>query len=57
MHFGIPKYRLPREVLDAEIARIEKLGVEIVLVTKSTDLLAKRPTGRSTRCFWPLERT
>lgn len=27
MRFGIPKYRLPREVLDAEIKRIEALGV------------------------------
>ena len=27
MRFGIPKYRLPREVLDAEIKRIEGLGV------------------------------
>ena len=27
MRFGIPKYRLPREVLDSEIKRIENLGV------------------------------
>jgi 2-oxoacid:acceptor oxidoreductase delta subunit (pyruvate/2-ketoisovalerate family) len=27
MRFGIPQYRLPREVLDAEIGRIQKLGV------------------------------
>ena len=30
---GIPDYRLPREVLDCEIARIEALGVEIKLNT------------------------
>lgn len=29
MRLGIPEYRLPREVLDREIAAIEKLGVEI----------------------------
>jgi 2-oxoacid:acceptor oxidoreductase delta subunit (pyruvate/2-ketoisovalerate family) len=29
MRVGIPPYRLPREVLDREIARIETLGVEI----------------------------
>lgn len=29
MRFGIPKYRLPRNVLDAEVARIEALGVTI----------------------------
>lgn len=27
MRFGIPKYRLPREILDAEIKRIEDMGV------------------------------
>jgi heterodisulfide reductase subunit A len=30
---GIPDYRLPRDVLDREIARIEALGVEIKLST------------------------
>ncbi|MCP8938771.1 NAD(P)-binding protein [Alsobacter sp. SYSU M60028] len=34
MRFGIPKYRLPREALDAEIQRIRDLGVEIVLNAK-----------------------
>ena len=29
MRFGIPKYRLPRDVLDAEIARILDLGVTL----------------------------
>ena len=29
MRFGIPKYRLPREVLDAEVKRITDLGVQI----------------------------
>jgi 2-oxoacid:acceptor oxidoreductase delta subunit (pyruvate/2-ketoisovalerate family) len=38
MRFGIPKYRLPREVLDAEIRRIQELGVEIKLNTKVDDL-------------------
>jgi NADPH-dependent glutamate synthase beta subunit-like oxidoreductase len=27
MHFGIPAYRLPRAVLDAEVARVAALGV------------------------------
>ncbi len=31
MRFGIPKYRLPRDVLDAEVARIFDLGVELEL--------------------------
>ncbi len=38
MRFGIPKYRLPREVLDAEIGRIDNLGVEIQLNRKVEDL-------------------
>lgn len=29
MRYGIPKYRLPREILDQEIARIEALGISI----------------------------
>ena len=31
MRFGIPKYRLPRDVLDAEIQRILDMGVELEL--------------------------
>jgi len=31
MRFGIPKYRLPRDVLDAEVARILELGVTLKL--------------------------
>jgi 2-oxoacid:acceptor oxidoreductase delta subunit (pyruvate/2-ketoisovalerate family) len=38
MRFGIPKYRLPRDILDAEIARIVELGVSIRLNTKVTDI-------------------
>jgi 2-oxoacid:acceptor oxidoreductase delta subunit (pyruvate/2-ketoisovalerate family) len=40
MRFGIPQYRLPRNILDAEIARIVDLGVEIRLNTKVEDLHA-----------------
>ena len=38
MRFGIPAYRLPRDVLDAEIQRILDLGVELVLDSTVTDL-------------------
>jgi 2-oxoacid:acceptor oxidoreductase delta subunit (pyruvate/2-ketoisovalerate family) len=31
MRYGIPAYRLPRDVLDAEIARIEAMGVRLEL--------------------------
>lgn len=46
MRFGIPRYRLPREILDAEIARIVDLGVTLELGTKVTDVLgAMRDEG------------
>jgi NADPH-dependent glutamate synthase beta subunit-like oxidoreductase len=38
MRFGIPQYRLPRDILDAEIKRIKEMGVEIHLNTKVSDL-------------------
>ena len=40
MRFGIPKYRLPREILDAEVARICDLGVRIDYNCKVSDLRA-----------------
>jgi 2-oxoacid:acceptor oxidoreductase delta subunit (pyruvate/2-ketoisovalerate family) len=39
MRFGIPRYRLPRDVLDAEIQRIVQLGVTIELNRKVTSIL------------------
>jgi len=51
MHFGIPKYRLPREVLDGEIDRIRGIGVEIVLNHKVTDLTAEQVAGRFDAVF------
>ncbi|HET7545436.1 MAG TPA: NAD(P)-binding protein [Polyangiaceae bacterium] len=45
MHFGIPAYRLPRDVLSAEIAGIEAMGVEIVLNHKVEDLIAEQLAG------------
>jgi NADPH-dependent glutamate synthase beta subunit-like oxidoreductase len=38
MRFGIPKYRLPREVLDAEIGRIVDMGVTLELDSKVSSL-------------------
>lgn len=45
MRFGIPQYRLPREVLDAEIKRIQDLGVSVVLNTRVDDLLGAKISG------------
>jgi len=38
MRFGIPKYRLPRDVLDYEIQRILDMGVTLELNTKVDDI-------------------
>lgn len=40
MRFGIPQYRLPRDVLDAEVARIVAMGVTIRYGEKVADLPA-----------------
>ena len=45
MRFGIPAYRLPREVLDAEVQRILDLGVRLELDAKVTDLAATMREG------------
>ena len=41
MRYGIPKYRLPRDVMDAEIDRILAMGVTLELNTTVTDLLVE----------------
>jgi NADPH-dependent glutamate synthase beta subunit-like oxidoreductase len=38
MRFGIPKYRLPRNIVDAEIARIQAMGVSIQVNRKVDNL-------------------
>jgi 2-oxoacid:acceptor oxidoreductase delta subunit (pyruvate/2-ketoisovalerate family) len=38
MRYGIPRYRLPREVLDGEIARIVAMGVRLELGSTVTDV-------------------
>lgn len=45
MHYGIPAYRLPRQDLMQEIARIEAMGVSIVCNHKVSDLLAEQKAG------------
>ena len=51
LHFGIPAYRLPRDVLMREIARIEAMGVRIVLNYKVTDVLEEEANGRFDAVF------
>jgi NADPH-dependent glutamate synthase beta subunit-like oxidoreductase len=45
MQFGIPAYRLPRGDLMKEIARIESMGVRIVLNRRVEDLAAEKLAG------------
>jgi 2-oxoacid:acceptor oxidoreductase delta subunit (pyruvate/2-ketoisovalerate family) len=45
MRYGIPKYRLPRNVLDAEIQRLIDFGVEIHPQTKVTNVLDAMKNG------------
>jgi NADPH-dependent glutamate synthase beta subunit-like oxidoreductase len=51
MHFGIPAYRLPRDVLDGEIQRIENSGVNFVLNHKVEDLRAEIEEGNFDAAF------
>lgn len=45
MRFGIPKYRLPRDVLDAEMQRIVDMGVTVQLQTKVADVAQTMKDG------------
>ncbi|QWF77963.1 NAD(P)-binding protein [Amycolatopsis sp. CA-230715] len=45
MRYGIPRYRLPRDVLDAEIARIRDLGVVFEQRSKVADAAAAMADG------------
>ena len=45
MRFGIPSYRLPRDILDAEVRRITDLGVQIEVNSTVTDLEAALAEG------------
>ncbi len=51
MRFGIPKYRLPRDVLDAEVRRIVDMGVELRLNCKVSNVLETMQEGRFDAAF------
>ena len=51
MRFGIPQYRLPRNVLDAEIKRILDMGVKLKLNTQVTDIQASMKAGKFDAAF------
>ena len=45
MRYGIPEYRLPRNILDAEIDRLRNLGIVFVQNHKVKDLLLEQKEG------------
>jgi NADPH-dependent glutamate synthase beta subunit-like oxidoreductase len=51
MRFGIPKYRLPREVVDAEVQRIVDMGVTLVLDRRVDDIPRAMAEGGFDACF------
>ena len=46
MRYGIPVYRLPRNILDAEIARITDMGVTIECGRRVEDIVAEKLNGK-----------
>lgn len=51
MRYGIPTYRLPREILDAEVARIVATGVKLTLGRKVDDVAATMADEQFDACF------
>ncbi len=51
MHFGIPAYRMPRKELNAEIRRIEKMGVKITLDHRVEKVLEEKQAGQFDAVF------
>ncbi|MBJ7338142.1 NAD(P)-binding protein [Mycolicibacterium sp.] len=45
MRYGIPAYRLPRDVLDAEVDRVAAMGVRLTFGHRVGDLAAERDEG------------
>jgi len=45
IHFGIPAYRMPRDELQAEVKRIENIGVKITLNHRVEDVLKEKEDG------------
>ena len=51
MRYGIPKYRLPREILDAEMQRVVQMGVRVILDTKVENILETMQKGKYDAVF------
>ncbi len=51
LHFGIPAYRLPRQVLDAEIQRIVDMGIKVRFNYKVSDIAKEKLDGNFDAVF------
>ncbi|MCH9668984.1 MAG: NAD(P)-binding protein [Actinomycetia bacterium] len=51
MRYGIPAYRLPRDVLDDELSRIAEMGVQVTCDHRVDDLAAERDEGHFDAVF------
>jgi 2-oxoacid:acceptor oxidoreductase delta subunit (pyruvate/2-ketoisovalerate family) len=51
MRYGIPRYRLPRDIVDAEIQRIVDLGVTLELGVRVPDVATAMTEGGFDACF------
>ncbi|MBL8432883.1 MAG: NAD(P)-binding protein [Dechloromonas sp.] len=51
MRFGIPKYRLPRDILEAEMQRVVDLGVQVKLNSKVENILETMQAGQFDAAF------
>ncbi|OUD11733.1 NAD(P)-binding protein [Thioflexithrix psekupsensis] len=51
MHFGIPAYRLPRDVIAQEVQRILNMGIRLTCQRKVEDVLAEKTAGQFDAVF------
>ncbi len=45
MRYGIPAYRLPRDILDKEVQRLQKMGITLTLNHKVEDAVKEKQDG------------
>jgi NADPH-dependent glutamate synthase beta subunit-like oxidoreductase len=51
MRYGIPRYRLPRDILDAEIARLVDMGLRVETGARVSDAARAKAEGGFDACF------
>ncbi|WP_318519894.1 NAD(P)-binding protein [Photobacterium leiognathi] len=51
MNYGIPAYRLPRNILQQEVEKITDMGVKLTLNHKVTDIVAEKEQGEFDAVF------